>query len=471
MISKNQVVGATQSKGTGAASAARIDPAWAFAAYEPDAQRPWSLRGAGHLLRRAGFGGNWEQLQRAVAEGPQRSVDRLLHPAGDVAAFNQAYDDREASAGSHEALRGWWLRRMLLSPHALLEKMTLFWHGHFAANIAGVGNPSLMARHMQLLRQHALGRFEPMFRQIASDPAILLALDARANRKSRPNVAFARVLLESFCVGPGVCSQHDLQEAARALTGWFVLQDTPRWIDREHDTGNKRVLGQEGNWKLDDLLRIAIHHPSTPRFLVGKIYSWLVSETDTPSDEFLSPVVERFAKGYDILGVVETIVRSNWFFSPAAYRQRVKSPVELTVGLVRGLEGTIPTLPLGQDLAGLGQSLYAPPGTDGWAGGTVWVSPAMIVARNNLVWSILARSGRYGGEFNPLAVATRQGRTSPEQVRTFLVDLFLQGDVEPSVLKALRNRGPDRSTPADGDAGWFRQMAHALATLPEAQLA
>jgi len=324
---------------------------------------------------------------------------------------------------------------------------------------------------VQLLRQHALGRFEPMFRQVASDPAMLLALDARANRKAQPNVSFARALLESFSVGPGVCSPHDLRDAARALTGWFVLQYTLRWIDREHDVGSKQILGEEGNWKLDDLLRIALRHPRTPQFLVRKLYSWLVSETDSPSDEFLGPLVERFAKDYDIGGVVETILRSNWFFSPAAYRQRVKSPVELTVGLARGLEATIPTVPLGRDLVTLGQSLYAPPGLGGWVGGTVWISPAMIVARNNVVWSILAGSGRYGAEFNPLSAATRHGQTSPEQARQFLVDLFLQGDVDRAVLEALRGTGPSAAIPADGDTGWFRRMAHAVATLQEAQLA
>ena len=447
------------------------NPAWAFAPYRPDAQRPWSLRGAGHLFRRAAFGGNWEQLQRAVEEGPQRSVDRLLHPEGDVAGFNRTYDEHEAAVDSHEALQGWWLRRMLLSPHPLLEKLTLFWHGHFAANITRVGNPTLMARQVQLLRQHAFGRFEPMFQQIACDPAMLLALNARANRKSQPNVAYAQALLESYSVGPGACSPRDLREAARALTGWFVLQNAPRWIEREHDAGPKQILSQQGDWNRDDLLRIALAHPSTPRFIVRKLYRWLVSETDSPGDDFLAPLVKRFAKDYDIGGVVETILRSNWFFSPAAYRQRVKSPVELTVGLVRSLEGTIPTLPLGHDLAGLGQSLYAPPGLGGWAGGTVWVSPAMIVARSNVVGAILAGSGRYGEEFNPLSAAVRHGRGSPEQEFQFLADLFLQGDADGSVLQALRRTGSGTALPAEGDAAWFRRMAHALATLPEAQLA
>ncbi len=111
------------------------DPAWAWARYEPAAGRPWTLALAGHLHRRAGFGGTWEQIQRALRDGPQRTVDGLLRPAGDVAGFNRDFDKYEASADDArgvEDLRAWWLQRMMQSPHPLLEKMTLFWHGHFA---------------------------------------------------------------------------------------------------------------------------------------------------------------------------------------------------------------------------------------------------------------------------------------------------------------------------------------------------
>ena len=281
---------------------------------------------------------------------------------------------------------------------------------------------------------------------------------------------YARALLESFSVGPGVCSPRDLREAARACTGWVVLHNAPRWIEREHDAGEKQLLGQRGDWRRDDVLRIALAHPQTPRFLVRKLYRWLVAETDSPSDAFLAPLVERFAKDYDIGGLVETVLRSNWFFSPAAYRQRVKGPVELLVGLVHALEGMVPTAPLGHDLAALGQSLYAPPGASGWAGGTVWVSPAMLIARSNVVWSVLAGSGRYGEEFRPRAAAERHGRADAQQVLPFLVDLFLQGDVEHSVVEALGRTGAGMAYPS-GSEEWFRRLAHAVATLPESQLA
>ncbi|MBM3890865.1 MAG: DUF1800 domain-containing protein, partial [Verrucomicrobia bacterium] len=165
------------------------DPIWAWAPYQPNDARPWTLQLAGHLYRRAAFGGNWNQLRRAVADGPQRTVDALLKPASDVEAFNRAHDKNEASASSGNAtdnLRAWWLRRMIETPHPLLEKMTLFWHGYFAISNAKVNSALMMSRHVQQLRRHALGSFAAMLEGVCSDPAVFLHLEAKANRKARP---------------------------------------------------------------------------------------------------------------------------------------------------------------------------------------------------------------------------------------------------------------------------------------------
>ncbi|HWI58548.1 MAG TPA: DUF1800 family protein, partial [Bacillota bacterium] len=120
------------------------DPAWAWAPYQPDAARPWDLRQAGHLYRRAAFGATWAQLQQALADDPQKTVDRLLHPKDEVAAFNQAYDQYEktaANSGAAGSPQAWWLRRLIETPHPLLEQMTLFWHNHFAVSNVHVNSP------------------------------------------------------------------------------------------------------------------------------------------------------------------------------------------------------------------------------------------------------------------------------------------------------------------------------------------
>jgi hypothetical protein len=142
------------------------------------------------LYRRCGFGAGWGQLQRALSDGPQRTVDKLLRPQADVEAFNRRCDESEnAAAGSIEGLRAWWLRRMMETPHPLLEKMTLFWHGYFAVNATAVNNPQLMKEHVRLLRSHALGSFGSLLPAIARDPAMLVWLGADVNRKATRTTA------------------------------------------------------------------------------------------------------------------------------------------------------------------------------------------------------------------------------------------------------------------------------------------
>ncbi len=224
---------------------APADPGRAWAPYEPDAARPWNLALAAHLYRRAAFGAGWEQLQQALADGPQRTVDKLLRPQADVEAFNRRCDESEnVAAGSVDSLRAWWLRRMMETPHPLLEKMTLFWQGYFPVNAGEVNNPRLMKEHVQLLRRHALGSFGTLLPAIARDPAMLIWLGAEVNRKAAPNDRFVRPLLETFTLGPGHFAEEDVREATRAFTGRFVLRGQLRDLPQEHDRTAKSILGR-----------------------------------------------------------------------------------------------------------------------------------------------------------------------------------------------------------------------------------
>ena len=449
------------------------EPTWAWAAYKPDAQRPWNLAQAGHLYRRAAFGATWDQLQQALSDGPQRTLDKLLRPQADIAAFNRTYDEYESSAASStDGLRAWWLRRIILTPHPLLEKMTLFWHSHFATNGTKVKNARLMQRHVQLLRSQALNSFRALLQDISRDPAVLIYFGAEANRKALPNESFTRSLMEAFTLGPGHYTEKDVREAARAFTGWFVLMSQLRYIPREHDGNIKQILGQKGNFTGDDVVRIVLEQPATPQRLVHKLYCWLICETEEPDVTLIKPLAESFAKDYDILKIVETMLRSNLFFSPVAYRRRIKCPAEFALGIVKGLEGVVSTTQLAQDLADIGQNLYHPPTVKGWTGGRHWINSATMVGRHNLALALLRGSGPYADKLNPWAVAKKHGRSTPESATRFLLDLFLQSDLEPDVRDALLKTA---QTPANasgtGPAGVVRRFAHAVVTLPEFHLA
>jgi uncharacterized protein (DUF1800 family) len=448
------------------------DPGWAWAAYQPDAQRPWNLAQAGHLYRRAAFGASWDQLQQALAGGPQRTIDKLLRPQADTAAFNRAYDEYETSAGSVDALRAWWLRRIIQTPHPLLEKMTLFWHSHFATSATEVNNTRLMQQHVQLLRSQALNSFRALLKAISRDPAMLIWLGADANRKAAPNENFARALMEAFTLGPGHYTEKDVQEAARAFTGWYVLRGRLRYIAGEHDGNVKDILGQKGKFMGDDVLRIVLEQPATARMLVRKLYRWLICETEEPDETLVAPLVESFAKDYDVFKLVETILRSNLFSSTVAYRRRIKCPVEFAVGVVRGLEGVVSTTQLGQDLADLGQDLYRPPTVKGWTGGQRWINSATLVGRHNLAVALLRGSGPYGDKLNPWAIAKKYGCPTPESTAPLLLDLFLQGDLDPEVHDAvLKTAQASASVGGDDPEGTVRRFAHTVVTLSEFQLA
>jgi len=442
------------------------DPERAWAPYAPSPSCPWTPARAAHLLRRAGFGPSWGALRQALEDGPQRTVDRLLRPEADVAAFDRAFDGHEkavTASGPAAPLRAWWLRRMIETPHPLQEKMTLFWHDVVAVGADRVPHGSLVREHVRLLREHALGRFPALLAGIARDPATLLALGGGASRKARPEEGVARHLLHRVTVGPDACADPDVRESARALTGWFVLRGELRHFEREHDDGPKTILGKTGPFADADVAAIAAAHPATARNMARRLYRWFVSEADVPDDALLAPVAAAFGADGDIARAVGTVLRSNRFFSDAAIRRRVKRPVELAVGIVRALEGMVPTQRLADDLAALGESLCHPPTPEGWAGGRHWINPATLAGRAGLAAALLGPKGPYGDALDPASVAARHGHAEPGAAARFLVDLWLATGPTDGALEALRKEAPA--------AGGLRAFAVRLASMPEFQLA
>ncbi len=449
------------------------DPTRAWAPYEPDARRPWDLARASHLFRRAAFGASWGELQAALAEGPARAIDRLLRPPAGGAAIDRAQEGYEdAASDSKEGLRAWWLRRMAATPHPLLEKMTLFWHGHFAADLAKVKSARLLHRYVGHIRRHSLGSFDALLQGIVREPAVLLSLDAGANRRARPAERFARVLLERYSLGEGRFTDGDVRETARAFTGWFVLREELRWIPREHDGGVKKVLGQEGDFTGEGVVRILLRQPAAARLVVRKLYRWLIDEVEEPAEDLIAPLLERFGEDRDIAKLVETMLRSNRFFSEAVYRRRIKGPVEFALGIVKALEGIVATGPLGSALEALGQDLCRPPAVKGWEGGGCWINWSTILARSNLARALLLGEEPYGDRLDPLAAAGRHGHAGAEAAGRFLVDLLLAGDVEEGARRALMDALLKPDGPAGEDGGRrLRRFVHLVVTQPEFHLA
>ena len=329
-----------------------------------------------------------------------------------------------------------------------------------------------MLQHIRLLRSHALNSFGDMLQAISRDTAVLIYLGADTNRKALPNENFARTLMENFTMGPGNYKQTDVSETARAFTGWFVLRSRLRYISREHDGNIKEVLGERGNFTGDDIVRIVLKQPATSQMLAKKLYRLLICETKEPKAAMIIPLAESFAKDYDILKLAETMLRSNLFFSRAAYRRRIKSPVEFALGIVKALEGVVSTTQLADDLAGLGQNLYNPPTANGWAGGRNWIDSATLAARSNLALALLKGSEPYGDKLNPRALANKYECSTLKSAAQLLLDLFLQSDlasdVHESILKTVQAASENISYDEDV---MLRRFAHTVVTLPEFHLA
>jgi uncharacterized protein (DUF1800 family) len=396
-------------------------------------------------------------------------VDRLLGPEAGVAAFERTYksfEDSVRDGESAEGLRKWWLRRMIETPDPLREKMTLFWHGHFAVSNREVSSAAMMVDHVRLLRRGALGSYRDLLAAVAGDPAMLKCAGSAENRRARPAAGFPRVLLQHLTVGPGACSEGDVSESARAFTGWFVRRNQAQYIEREHDEGEKTVLGERGHWGGSDVVRIALDRRASAEMLVRELWRYLISEEAEPGPDLLEPLVDGFYPDYDVAALLERILRSNLFYSPLAYRARVKSPVEYAVGIVRAHEALVATEPLAIDLAGLGQDVCHPPTGDGWPGGRYWVNGFTMAGRANLAADLLAGSGRYGRKLDPEALSARHGRANMTAAAEFLGDVFLQGDLPPGITDLLR-RAAGRGRLSEQ----ARRLAGCLVTLPEYHLA
>ncbi len=246
-----------------------------------------------------------------------------------------------------------------------------------------------------LLRTHALGRFGPLLQAISRDAAMMVWLDSNSNVKGKPNENYARELMELFSLGVGHYTEKDIREAARAFTGWRTDGVGFAFDARLHDSGPKTVLGQTGAWDGGDVVRIVLEQPAAARFLVRKLYRFLVSEKAVPPDSLLEPLCESFRKSdYDIAELVRTILSSRHFYSDHAFRQRVKGPVEYVLGAVQAVyrrygeeEADYRSLPqqvLVDRLGAMGQLLFAPPNVKGWPGGPSWLNTSTMLAARQL---------------------------------------------------------------------------------------
>jgi uncharacterized protein (DUF1800 family) len=402
----------------------------------------WNAERASHLLERAGFGGTPDDIARLTAMTPQQAVDSLVDyervadggarpfeesgiwdrgmdpfPPSRADAVRQGRERGEALGvkalpeGSQRRLQPvvdkffyglranaietqrlgvWWANRMLTTTRPLEEKLTLFWHGHFATGDAKVRDYRMMLRQNLMLRRNAEGPLRALLVGILKDPAMLVYLDNGENVKAHPNENFGRELLELFTMGVGHYSERDVREAARAFTGWTNDVLEFRFDQAQHDFGEKTFLGRTGALDGTDIIDTALAHDATGEFVAAKFYRYFVRDDISPAVK--TELGRSFkAGGYPLKPLLKRIFLSKDFYSPPSMATQIKSPVVLVVSTYKkmGLR-ELPTIPdFGRLTGALGQTLFDPPNVAGWAGGRTWITPATLMQRGNLFRDVL----------------------------------------------------------------------------------
>ena len=406
-------------------------------------------------------------------------VDNLLHPPKLPTDQLEAIDSLRQTARTSsniELLKVCWLNRIVHGPDPLREKLTLFWHGHFATSNKKVESVALMDGQNETLRAHALGGFGALLSAIIVDPAMLVWLDGGTSKKDKPNENFAREFLELFTLGARNFTERDIREAARAFTGWSRqdsrgYRETPTFVHdpTQVDDGSKTFFGQTGGWGPADIVRIVLDRSEAATFLARKLYRFFVSEAGAPASELIEPLAAEIrTHRFEMAPVVEIILRSQHFYSAQAYRSRVKSPVEHSAGLVRMLEVPRPALnPLALSAAcdSQGQELFAPPSVEGWIGGQHWINSATLLERTN--WSsdvIWGRAENGLAPFDPMDWAAHY-KIDSGRIAQALIDLLLQDDLGKEARRLLI----DAVRPSTAVS--FRKALQLLTNCPEFQLA
>lgn len=383
----------------------------AWGRWVPNADEPWSVDRVVHLHKRAGFGCIPAELNRCLVDGPDASIDRILR--GEVMQGMDAdeFDRRAASIAqaasrdnSSSRLQAWWIFRMVFSPDPLGERLTLLWHNHFATSNAKVENVFLMYQQNQVFREHRRSEYGQLLMSVMQDPAILIFLDANSNKATHPNENLGREMLELFTLGEGNYTESDVRSAARSLTGWTVSNERFQFDKTIHDTQAKQFLGQSGNLQGEDAVRIAASHPATARRVVWRICQMLFGE-GVVSEHHLEDLTDQFQEQHlDIDWLVETILRSNLFFSEGNLGNRIVSGIEFVVGTLRSLNAaTVPPLTTAcADWASkMGHRLFYPPSVFGFPAGREWITSQWLIIRQAFVNELFL--GRlHKGDFEPM---------------------------------------------------------------------
>jgi uncharacterized protein (DUF1800 family) len=433
-----------------------------LAPYEPSAADPFDLRKVGHLCRRAGFGASLAR-RRELARLPVAEAVGTLAPVAGEPSPADALLAEAIALGDRQRVRAFRVLRVLQADRPLRERMSWFWHGHFATSDQKVDDPRAMALQLATFDRLGLGRFDDLCLAMAQDPALLRWLDNDTNVRGRPNENFAREFFELFTLGRGNYGEADVRAAARAFAGHHVRDGRFYFAAHLADGDEKELFGQRGPFDGAQVVAMTVARPESARFLASRLLRCFVHPEPEPAEiEAVARCYEQH--GRDVGAVLRVLLQSRLFFSPRAYRSKIKSPADYVLGLVRSLGARAVPADLAAAMGTMGELWLEPPSVEGWHGEREWLSPAAWLLRTNFAGELLA--GRRG-RLRPDPDVVLAGLERPEDRVKAVLLLLLDGDVGAAGREQLCAFA--ESPAATGPLGAAALM-HAATALPEYQL-
>ncbi|MBV6420988.1 MAG: hypothetical protein DAHOPDDO_02257 [Ignavibacteriaceae bacterium] len=345
----------------------------------------WDEDAARHILARSLFGYNKQDVEFALSHTLDDFVDNFLlanQPTPPQPADWVNYPTNENTTERTRELIYWWYNLMITQGYSLREKMVLFWHNHYVSEVSKVSLPQRMYWQNKLLRDYAMGNLIDFTKAVTIDPAMLIYLDGIRNRKGAPNENYARELMELFTLGIGNYTEQDIQEAARALTGWQVDGLTSYFNATRFDDGTKTFLGQTGNFIHTDVVDIIFTQPAAAVFFSRELYhEFMHVAVDEPSVQTMAQILRE--NNYELKPVLSTLLKSVMFHTNEVRGAKIKSPTELLLGPMRQFNvGTPDFVYVRQVASQIKQELFSPPNVSGWDGDKVWINTTSLPARN-----------------------------------------------------------------------------------------
>ena len=450
------------------------------------------IRLIAHLMRRAGFGANREQIGMHANAGYHNTVEALLNPSEedrmDDHLIRRFHPELSGMMGPNAPGQNW-LYRMATTSAPLREKMALFWHGIFATGYAKVIHGKALSDQTRMFRTFGMGSFKDLLIQLSKDPAMIIWLDNQDNHNGAINENFGRELLELFTMGVGNYTERDIKECARAFTGWTIANreymelrsqrdsDWPygriawhfKYHPEDHDDGEKEFLGQRGRFNGEDIIHIICQQEATARFISRHLYSFFVSdEPPIPEWRYTPPTNPEaideltrvyFDSNYDISAMLRALFNSSYFQSQDSWYSKVKSPVELVAGVLR-LTGEF-NRPRREIIdryfqaSYMGQFLNNPPSVEGWHQGTDWLDTGTLVERVNFASQQIGDSTKPGIQAMIERIAsTPNSVASPENLISVCLEEMGVISVEEDTMKVLidfASQGHDQPINASND--------------------